>query len=543
MGCGASGKVRANAGVSLPVFGPPCHDVRRCNLVDATPRLKRNKEGVSLLPAGYDDGDDNNNNNEEEEEEEEDEVLSDITIDMSTRSCGSGVMCGSFLFGEDELERQCQEVPLSIEEDLFVYDDVVVSKNEAQTKHWRIEGRRPLAARRFSTRVNDGGSSDNLFHFTDFNICVDEVDLAADKQTGDGALRQLPIQKGAQQAVLLGATVVRTFSASPNTVAAMLRAREVVSRKDFCRSLREIQMETFIGHASRVKCISVFPTERSFVSCSSEEASVTLRSLLTGKEEGIFTGHHDTVICTAVSPDGKYLATTSKDQTMLIWDAIITKLLHILRHGMVAICCCFSPDSKTVVSGCQDRICRLWDVQKGKERVAYSKHAGIIVSVAFSPDGKYVCSTSADRTLHVWSATTCNTYLTLNGHVGIVLACSYTSDGKYIISNDETHLCVWSAADGSCQLRLAVTEVAGKTRGTSRTKKLAWTSSCAAPGFFTQYMAVACTNRFVYILDMYNGSEQSSVLCRAPVYCLAGGYKEKIVFGDNFGNLYVQTLL
>ncbi|KAF8289956.1 putative WD domain, G-beta repeat [Trypanosoma cruzi] len=531
MGCGASRNVKADADVSLTVFDPLHHGVRGRGLVDSTQRLLENGEKVSLLRGGGDDDD------------EENEVLSDITIELSTRSCRSGVTCGSFLFREDEFVRQCQEVPLSIEEDLFVYDDVVVSKNEAQTKHWRIEGRRPLASRRVSTRLKGGGPSDNLFHFTDFNICVDEVDLAADQQTGDGVLRQLSIQEGAQQAVLLGATVVRTFSAAPNTVAAMLRTNEPMSRKEFSRLLREIQVETFIGHASRVKCISVFPKERSFVSCSSEEASVTLRSLVTGKEEGIFTGHRDLVICTAVSPDGKYLATTSKDQTMLIWDAIITKVLHILRHGMVVICCCFSPDSNTVVSGCQDRVCRLWDVRKGKERVAYSKHAGIIVSVAFSPDGNYVCSTSADRTLHVWSATTGNTYLKLNGHVGIVLACSYTSDGQYIISNDETHLCVWSAADGSCQLRLAVTELAGKTRGTSRAGKLAWTSSCAAPGAFTRYMAVACTNRFVYILDICNGSEKSSVFCKAPVYCLTGGYKEKIAFGDNFGNLYVQTLL
>ncbi|RNF19554.1 protein kinase [Trypanosoma conorhini] len=473
-----------------------------------------------------------------------DEELSDITNSISTRSSeggGGGAPGGPFPFKSDDLERKRNEVPPSIEEDLFVYDDVVVSKNEAQTRHWRIEGRRPQTSRRASRKPNDGAASDNLFHFTDFNVCVDEVDMTVDQPTGSLAMQQLAFGNRAQQAVLLGATVMKTFSTAPNTVVAMLRANEEKSAKTSCRPLRGVKVETLIGHAFRVRCLSVSPVERSLVSCSNEDASVTLRSLVTGEEEGIFTGHRDNVIAAAISPDGKYLATTSKDFTMALWDANTGKLLYVLQHEMVVICCCFAPDSKTVVSGCQDRVCRVWDTRTARERVKYTHHAGIIVSVAYSPDGACVCSTSADRTLQVWSATSGKMKLTMRGHTGIILACSYTSDGKYIVSNDEVHLCVWIAASGLCKLRLAVTKVAGVPRAAARAGKLRWTFSSAAPGAFTQYIIVACTNRYVYILDV-DGHEHYSEFCKAPVYCLAVGYKEKAVFGDSFGNVYVMTL-
>lgn len=475
----------------------------------------------------------------------DDDDLSDITHSHSAQESVSGVAtCGSLLFGAEDLERRRQEVPTSIEEDLFVYDDAVVSKNEAQAKHWRIEGRRPLppTTKRAANGTGGGKCTAELFSFTDFNVRVDEVELsvghAADSEVG---LRQAAKCRNGQQ-TLLGAKVTRTYGLVSNSVAAMLRAQEQGPRATTCRRLNDFTVDTVIGHAARVKCLSVLPNGRSFVSCSSEDASVVLRNLKDGGGEGIFTGHQDTVICTAISPDGKYLATASKDRSLTLWDAIITKVLHVLHHEKVVICCCFSPDSRTVISGSQDRVCRVWDVRQGAEVLAYSQHGGIIVSMAFSPDGNHVCSTSADRTLRVWSATSGRTHLTLKGHSGIVLACSYSSNGEYIISNDETYLCVWLAKDGTCKIRLAVTDVAEGRRPTGGSVRLGWTSSCAAPGPFVHYAAVACTNRFVYIFDIRDGKEYGHVFCKAPVYCLTSGGNDKIVFGDSFGNIYIQTL-
>ncbi|CCW69694.1 unnamed protein product [Phytomonas sp. Hart1] len=273
-------------------------------------------------------------------------------------------------------------------------------------------------------------------------------------------------------------------------------------------------------------------------------------------EVGIFTGHLDNVICASFSADGKYLATTSKDTTMIVWDVMTTKRMLTLKHAKVVICCRFSPDSKYLVSGCQDRICRLWDTSRGREWISYSQHKGIIISLAFSPCGKYVCSSSSDKTLRVWSATSAKTRFTLLGHRGIILSCSYSSDGRYIISNDEASLRVWLAKNGCSVLKLSPTDIAGNVtfipnplkRGNDNmnnshaSSKLTWTLSCGAPGGFTDYCIAACSNRFVYIIDIQTGNEVVSTYVRAPVYCLTVGSNAYAACGDAFGNIYMLQI-
>ncbi|EPY27932.1 hypothetical protein STCU_05406 [Strigomonas culicis] len=335
-------------------------------------------------------------------------------------------------------------------------------------------------------------------------------------------------------------SITNTVCAQPNTVT-HLRKRQRDNEPKSDRPLRNFSYKTILGHSTRVKCIAIAPTERDYASCSNEDASITLNNFAINDEVGIFTGHNDTIISASISPDGKYMATTSKDKTMILWDVVTTKQLLTYSHAKVVICCCFGPDSKYLVSGCQDRVCRLWDTRKGKEWISYTHHEGIIIAVAYSPDGGYVCSASADKTLRVWSTTTGKTRYTLTGHAGIILSCSYTTDGKYIISNDEALLRVWSTENGTCTLSLAPKDVMGPAPPLQGKKgpKQGWTLSCAAPGGFTQYVLIAGNNRYVYVVNRETGEVEAQVYCKASVYCLTAGTHELAAAGDHFGNMYL----
>lgn len=468
----------------------------------------------------------------------------------------NSIKTGLFRNGED-LEAQRQQAPLNIEEDLFIYDDIVISKDEARTKHWRLAGRKPAVAMDLS--LMDGSNNPTgwpnsrsnslkgkrFFTFNDFDVCVDEMDWMPATTTGTTNC-VTPLQQSTDTAstmpdLLKSMTITSTVATAPNTVAHFMAEARLKDPKSN-RPLRGFHADAVLGHATRVKCIALSPSETEFASCSNEDASISLNNLGVKGEVGIFTGHQDTIINAIFSPDGKYLATTSKDRTMILWDVMTTKNLLTFTHPKVVICCSFGPDSKYLVSGCQDRICRLWDTKRGKEWLSYTGHEGIIISIAFSPDGNYVCSASADKSLRVWSATTAKTRFHLTGHTGIILSCSYTADGRHIISNDESLLRVWSAEDGQCTLSLSPVDVTGATLLSARGPKLGWTLSSAAPGAFTGYMLVACNNRFVYVLDIETGKEVTNTFCKAPVYCLTSGSYEKMACGDSFGNIYILTL-
>lgn len=583
----------------------------------------------------------------------------------------------------NEIEQERNRPPLTIEEEIFVYDDIVIRKDDAKTKHWRLAGRKslfetPTVGHRGSSGFDAGRSSGSAtpsaevpttFSFNDFDICVDEMDISfgalpSDNDGpgkafggGDSVLSSTSLGRGNGGGLLpvfgLGTEeeevgggggfgfhslledraegpaetraeegggdegakgVLSRRSSRPTSNGGVIRGNtSLVIRDDMVvtwtqtplsqhrrmeevvlppmdavrsvnkggweqvtdkgsggsdnssrassqgkssqggpistngvvpKKIHNFHVQKLLGHPTRVKCLSISPTEKEFVSCSNEDASVMLYSFAVGSEVGIFTSHEETVICTAFSPDGKLLATSSKDRSMKLWDVMTTKLLLTYNHSKVVICCCFSPDSRYVVSGCQDRVCRLWDTRRGKEWIAYTQHEGIIISVCFSPDSQFVCSSSADCTLRVWTSMAAKTKYTLTGHKGIILSCNYTTDGAYIVSNDESQLRVWSTADGSCQLMLSPERVAGSPsfRTPFGDQRVGWTLSAAGPGQFTNCIIVACNNRFVYVLDRNTGEEVLSYFCKAPVYCLSSGWKKLVSFGDNLGNIYMLNL-
>lgn len=515
----------------------------------------------------------------------EEDLLSDISSVDDGSSFNSSLAVGSWVMGSrmgrkgDEIEQERNRLPANIDEDLFVYDDIIISKDEARTKHWRLAGRKGTFPSLTDDLMKQRNKKETTFSFNDFDVCVDEMDVAPSSTASSNAVKALlasmdnsktdtaPNTPGSPGGG--GAEGEETSYSNESEFGSMCLQRrvndsmsvtwtsrpkvEATPRQRFdasryrhieSRSLRKFTCQTLRGHATRVKCLSISPSERDYVSCSNEDASVVMSSFSVGDEVGIFTSHVETVICTAFSPDGKLLATTSKDRTMKMWDAMTTKLLLTFNHMKVVICCCFGPDSRYLVSGCQDKVCRLWDTRRGKEWLTYSQHEGIIISVAFSPDGNYVCSASADSTLRVWTSTAAKTKFTLIGHKGIILSCSYTADGAYIVSNDESQVRVWSTADGSCQLSLTPEMVIGSSTFTTPygQQRAGWTLSAAGPGGFVNYILVACNNRFVYVIDRRTGEEVVSSFCKAPVYCLSTGWEELVACGDSFGNVYILRL-
>jgi hypothetical protein len=52
--------------------------------------------------------------------------------------------------------------------------------------------------------------------------------------------------------------------------------------------------------------------------------------------------HKDRVTSVAFSPDGRWLASTSQDRSVLVWDAAAGHLVGLFVGDAAMVCCCFS---------------------------------------------------------------------------------------------------------------------------------------------------------------------------------------------------------
>ncbi|MCI0712876.1 MAG: WD40 repeat domain-containing protein [Chloroflexi bacterium] len=124
----------------------------------------------------------------------------------------------------------------------------------------------------------------------------------------------------------------------------------------------------------------------------------------TGTHLNQMTGHTDTIFSVMYSPDGKWIASGSKDTTVGLWDAETGELVHLIDaherevHRSIG----FSPDSSLLATASQDKTLRLWDVETG-EQVASFEDRTLIDSMAFSPVGNLIATGNILGSITVWA--------------------------------------------------------------------------------------------------------------------------------------------
>ncbi|MGH9880087.1 MAG: WD40 repeat domain-containing protein, partial [Pyrinomonadaceae bacterium] len=141
----------------------------------------------------------------------------------------------------------------------------------------------------------------------------------------------------------------------------------------------------------------------------------------------IQAGHTKPINAVAFSPDGRWLASGGKDDTIKIWDIATGYVLRTLyAHSSNVNALAISPDGKFlasasgnmtdkrdvstfkqggIVGGLEDNTVRIWDVHTGRQVRTLRGHELPVGGVAFSKDGRSLTSASGDS-IKVWDIST-----------------------------------------------------------------------------------------------------------------------------------------
>ena len=285
-------------------------------------------------------------------------------------------------------------------------------------------------------------------------LWVDEARDLAVVGAADGTLHAFApgngTVQGSAQALPRSVLSIDVLPASDVAVAAG-RSGEVVEFD--VRTLERVRRGGSDGHTWVVSALVVDPWNR-YVATSSWDRTVKLwdprsRSVIASLE-----GHRDWAVSLAVSGDGELIASGAQGGEVRIWSWSTRALVRAFAaHDDTVSGLAFDRRGERLASGGQDRLVRIWDVATGRLLRSLEGHEDEVRATLFLRDGRRLVTAGEDATIRVWDLSSGRVERVILGHRHRVTCLAELSprDGSadVVVAGDhDGMLRVWNVNDG-----------------------------------------------------------------------------------------------
>ena len=208
------------------------------------------------------------------------------------------------------------------------------------------------------------------------------------------------------------------------------------------------------GHTGPVTAVAIAP-DGSWLATTSSDGTLRIWDAATGQPRATLTGHENPVTAVAIAPDGSWLATTSSDGTLRIWDAATGQPRATLTgHENPVTAVAIAPDGSWLATGSDYGTVQIWDAATRQHRATLTGHVGVVAAVAIAPDGSWLATGGSDRTVRIWDAATRQHRATLTSRAdqvtavaAEVAAVAIAPDGSWLATGgSDGAVRIWDAA-------------------------------------------------------------------------------------------------
>ena len=164
-----------------------------------------------------------------------------------------------------------------------------------------------------------------------------------------------------------------------------------------------------------------------------EETEAVLNRAIHGAvESNRFSGHSASVLAVDVSADGQLIATSSADNTVILWRRDGSQQIRFQAHDNAVFDVGFSPNSQMLVTSGVDNLVKLWSLD-GRLLTTLKGHKGRVWKSDFSPNGRLIATASGDGTIKLWNLKGMSIG-TIKAHATGVRSLAFSPDGKLLVS-------------------------------------------------------------------------------------------------------------
>jgi WD40 repeat protein len=216
---------------------------------------------------------------------------------------------------------------------------------------------------------------------------------------------------------------------------------------------KRVLLNTLSGHSDEITVLAVTPDGRYVVS-GSKDCTLRKWDLLSGELKQTFKGHLQEVTALVVSGDGQRAISASRDRTIKVWDLGDSMNINGKNEE--------TQTSDSFICRIRERLNRYISTFPIKKKTfkqtkeiqtnlnSKQPPIGAITALAMTADGHHVISASQDGNLKIWDLEKEILIWTIQSSQGVCTALALTSDGHYALSGSHDRILkVWNLENGS----------------------------------------------------------------------------------------------